>query len=97
MLLLGPVWLLANLVDVNVVRQVSFVALLIVGIWALLGHRFARAIAFPLGFLFFAVPAGDVLVPAMMEFTATSTVWLIKMTGIPVYRRFAGRSAQPGA
>ena len=36
--------------------------------------------------LFFAVPAGDVLVPAMMEFTAMSTVWLVKMTGIPVYR-----------
>jgi EpsI family protein len=43
-------------------------------------------LAFPLFFLFFAVPIGEGLVAPMMEFTATSTVWMIQMTGIPVYR-----------
>lgn len=82
----GLVWLLAHLIDVNVVQQVAFIALLVLGVWSLVGNAIARCIAFALGFLFFAVPAGDVLVPYMMEFTATSTVALIKMTGIPVYR-----------
>jgi exosortase A len=82
----GPAWLLADLIDVNVVQQFAFVALLVIGIWCLVGHRLAAALSFPLGFLFFAVPAGDFLVPHMMEFTASSTVALVKWTGIPVYR-----------
>ena len=86
MLGVGMVWLLANLIDVNVVQQAALVALLILGVWSLVGNAIARCIAFALGFLFFAVPAGDVLVPYLMEFTATSTVKLIQLTGIPVYR-----------
>lgn len=85
-LAVGPAWLLADLIDVNVVQQFAFVSLLIIGIWCIVGHRLAAELSFPLGFLLFAVPAGDFLVPHMMEFTATSTVALVKWTGIPVYR-----------
>ncbi|MEZ5571773.1 MAG: exosortase A [Halioglobus sp.] len=88
-LLLFPVglaWLLAWLVDVAVVQQLALVAMLVVGCWAILGHQLARILAFPLLFLFFAVPMGENLIAPMMEFTASSTVWMIKMTGIPVYR-----------
>lgn len=85
-LVVGLIWLLARLIDVLVVQQFAFVGLLIVGIWSLVGGAIARLLAFPLGFLLLAVPVGDDLVPIMMEFTATSTVALIKMTGIPVYR-----------
>ena len=56
------------------------------GFWAILGHEMGRLLAFPLGFLFFAVPMGEALIPPMMEFTATSTVWMIQQTGIPVFR-----------
>jgi len=83
---LGMGWLLAWLVDVSVVQQLALVAMLIVGAWAIMGHRLAGILAFPLFFLFFAVPMGESLVDPMMEFTASSTIWLIKMTGIPVYR-----------
>ncbi len=82
----GLLWLVASLVEVLVVQQLALVAMLVIGIWALLGHRLAGAIAFPLGFLFLAVPMGEDLVPPLMEFTADSTVWLIQLTGIPVYR-----------
>ena len=82
----GMVWLLAHLTDVQVMQQLAMVGILIVGIWAIVGHSIARIIAFPLGFLFLAVPMGEDLVPPMMDFTAVSTVWLIKLTGIPVYR-----------
>lgn len=83
---LGLVWVLAWLVDVLVVQQLALVAMLIVGVWAIVGHQLARALAFPLLFLFCAVPMGEALVPSMMEFTATSTIWMIQQTGIPVYR-----------
>lgn len=82
----GFVWLLSSLVDVLVVQQLTLVTLLVLGIWAIVGNIIAAALSFALGFLFLAVPMGEDLVPPMMEFTATSTVWLIQMTGIPVYR-----------
>ena len=88
-LLLLPIgfgWLLAWLVDVAVIQQLSLVAMLVVGCWAIMGHKLGSVLAFPLFFLFFAVPIGEGLVAPMMEFTATSTVWMIQMTGIPVYR-----------
>lgn len=88
LLMLAPaaLWLLAWLVDVSVVMQLSLIALLITGCWAILGHRLIKVLIFPLFFLFFAVPMGEGLIPPMMEFTATSTIWLVKASGIPVYR-----------
>jgi exosortase A len=79
-------WLLAWLVDVAVIQQLALVAMMVVGAWAVMGHRLARVLAFPLFFLFFAVPMGEGLIAPMMDFTASSTVWLIELTGIPVYR-----------
>jgi EpsI family protein len=78
--------LLAWLVDVAVIQQLALVAILICGVWAIVGHSLARRIAFPLLFLFLAVPMGEGLIAPMMEFTASSTVWLIEVSGIPVYR-----------
>jgi len=82
----GFAWLLGRLVDVLVVQQFAFVGLLIVVLWAVLGNRVARFLAFPLGFLFMAVPVGEGLIPPMMDFTADATVELLRFTGIPVYR-----------
>lgn len=83
---LGFGWLLAWLVDVAVIQQLALVAMLITGVWAILGHKLGSVLLFPLFFLFFAVPIGEGLVAPMMDFTALSTVWMIEMTGIPVYR-----------
>jgi exosortase A len=86
MLPLGLGWLLAWLGDVAVIQQLALVAMLGVGVWAILGYQLGRMLAFPLFFLFFAVPMGEDLIAPMMEYTATSTVWMIQMSGIPVYR-----------
>lgn len=83
---LGFSWLLANVVDVLVVQQLAFIAMLIAWVWTVLGWQVVRAIAFPLGFLFFAVPIGEFLIPPLMNFTADFTVRMIELTGIPVYR-----------
>ena len=79
-------WLLGRLVAVNSATQFALVGLLILAVPALLGWRVARALAFPLGFLFFAVPFGDFLTPYLMTWTADITVAALRLSGIPVYR-----------
>jgi len=59
----GLCWLLGYLVEVLVVQQFAFVGMLIVVLWALLGKQVSGSLAFPLGFLFFAVPVGEGLLP----------------------------------
>lgn len=83
---LGFGWLLASVVDVLVVQQLCFIALIVALVWTVLGEQVVREIAFPLGFLFFAVPIGEFLIPPLMNFTADFTVKMIELTGIPVYR-----------
>lgn len=82
----GLSWFVGSLANVQVVQQFALIGLLISGVWVTIGTQAARRILFPLAYLFFAVPIGEDLVAPMMEFTASFTVELIKLTGIPVYR-----------
>lgn len=86
LLLSGLAWYLAVLVDVLVVQHFALIGMLISGVWMLLGSAASWQMAFPLAYLFFMVPVGEGLVPGMMEYTATFTVKMIELTGIPVYR-----------
>src|SRR5690606_16604230 len=45
-----------------------------------------RLMWFPLLYLFFMVPFGEVLVPWLMRLTASSAVLGIQLSGIPVYQ-----------
>ncbi len=82
----GFVWLAAELSRVLVVQQFALVGGLVCGFWAMLGTRVALSMLFPLMFLFLMVPFGEDFVPYLMEFTATFTVWMLRLTGISVYR-----------
>lgn len=86
LLLLGLAWLLGELAAVNAVTQLAFVAMLILLVPLIIGIPAARQIAFPLCFLFFAVPLGEFVMPKFMEWTATMTVWGLRASGIPVYQ-----------
>ena len=79
-------WLAGWLVDVNLVQQLALVWIAVTGIWALIGTELAKRMAFPLCFLFLAVPMGEGLIPPLMELTADSTEYLVRVSGIPVYR-----------
>jgi len=83
---LGLGWLLADAGSVQVVAQFCLVAMIPVTVWIMLGLRVARAMTFPLGFLFFAVPFGEFLIPPLMDFTADFVVTALQITSIPVYR-----------
>ena len=80
------VWLLGEMAAVNALTQLAFVSLLVLCVPAVLGLSVARLIVFPLGFLFFAVPIGEFLLPQFMEWTADFTVFALRLSGIPVYR-----------
>ena len=84
--LCGAGWLLARAGEVQVVMQYAFVAMLPAVVLAVLGRRLAGALAFPLLFLLFAVPFGEVFVQPLINFTADFTVALVRATGIPVLR-----------
>lgn len=82
----GLVWLLGELVAVNTATQFALVAMLVLAVPALLGIEVAKALVFPLGFLFFAVPAGEFMTPTLMQWTAEVTIGALRLSGIPVYR-----------
>jgi len=84
--LAGFGWLLGDLVAINAVTQLSLVGLLVLLVPALLGWAVARALVFPLGFLFFAVPLGEFAMPQLMLWTADFTVLALRLSGIPVLR-----------
>ena len=79
-------WLLAELADVQVVRQYMFVAMIPLTVVVVLGWRIAWSMAFPLFFLVLAVPFGDVFLAPLINFTADFTVAAVQFTGIPVLR-----------
>jgi exosortase A len=82
----GAAWLAAQLGQVQVVQQYAFVSMLPILALALFGRRLAGSLAFPLLFVLFAVPFGEIFVAPLIEFTADCTVWLVQLTGIPVLR-----------
>lgn len=79
-------WFLGELAGARVVQQFALVAMVPLTVWTLLGRKAIRTLAFPLAFLFFAVPAGDFLIPWLMETTAWFTDFALRASGVPVYR-----------
>jgi exosortase A len=82
----GVAWLVGEAATVNALRQFALVTMLIALVPAVAGWPLARALMFPLGFLYFAVPFGEFLLPLLMRHTADFTVAALRATGIPVYR-----------
>lgn len=82
----AALWLAGDLVAVNAATQLALVALIVLAVPAVLGWPVARVLAFPLGFLFFAAPLGDFMLPRLMDWTAHFTVLALRVSGIPVYQ-----------
>ncbi len=82
----GAAWLLADLVEVGIVRQYALALMLPLTVLAVLGKRIAGALLFPLSFILFAVPVGEGLIPPLIDLTANFTVDALRLSGIPVLR-----------
>ncbi|WP_394778179.1 exosortase A [Undibacterium sp.] len=82
----GAAWLLADIGEVQVIKQYSFVAMFPLAAVVLLGRRISWAMAFPLFFVLLAVPFGEAFINPLIDFTADFTVLAVQATGIPVLR-----------
>ena len=51
--------------------------------WAAGGWALARVAAFPLLFLYFALPLWELLNPPLQLLTAVVNLWLTRLAGIP--------------
>jgi len=83
--ILAVAWTLAALLEILEAEQLLTVALFEVLLLAVLGRRVFCALLAPLLFLFFLVPFGEFLVPALQRFTADFAVDGLRVFGIPVF------------
>jgi exosortase A len=75
---------IGQVVSALVVEQLALVALLQAAALTVLGPGIVRRIAFPLLYLYLAVPIGDGLIAPLQEFTARFAVGLLAALGVPV-------------
>ena len=82
----GALWFVTSIADVLGIKQFALAFMLQAAIVTVLGTGIARAAFFPLAFLLFAVPFGEIFVPTLIEWTANFTVAALRFSGVPVYR-----------
>ncbi len=85
----GFVWLVGELVFARVLTDLAVIAMVPMAVLTMLGVRWLAALAFPLAFLLFAVPAEGPLIPSLVNWTAKATFASIQATGVPIYREGA--------
>jgi exosortase A len=79
-------WWLGQAMHVEVLHQAAAVTLVVLVVWAAVGHASTRALAYPLLYLFLMVPFGEAFVLPLMRLTASFAVTAVQATGVPVYR-----------
>ena len=83
------VWIAAAIAGVVGPQQAVLIALIPATVLLFTGPGVTRALAFPLGYLVFAIPWGAGLVPLLQDITAHMAVFLLEAVGMPVF--FEGR------
>jgi len=78
-------WLFFRLATVRVLEQSAATVLLWTAATAVLGWAWARALLFPIAFLFFALPIWDALVPVLQPLTVAAAGTMCQLIGIPTY------------
>lgn len=81
----GLGWLLGELAGVALVRHAAVVVLLQASVLAVFGLTVARALAFPLFFALFMIPAGEQLVPYLQDLTARFCVAMLELFDVPAF------------
>lgn len=86
LVLLGVLWFLGYASNIKSFRDLALVASIPATLITVLGRDFARRAAFPLAFLLFAWPFGEVFIPQLIDLTADFTVTALRLSGVPVFR-----------
>ena len=80
-------WLVATVVDVQMVQDFSLLLLVMFVIWTVTGSRIARQLLLPVLFLVFAISVWSPLAPLLQELTADVVFWLTRAAGVPAMRQ----------
>jgi exosortase A len=83
--LLSALWLIAAILDIQEARQLLLVAMFEVVLLVTLGPRLFWLLLAPFLFLFFLVPSGAFLVPALQKITAQISLAGLELLHIPVF------------
>ena len=78
-------WLLGEAGSLALARHVGFLAMLQGAVIACLGARVSRALAFPIFYALFMIPAGQELVAPMQTLTAYMATALLGLSGVPAH------------
>ncbi|HZF44279.1 MAG TPA: exosortase A [Sphingomonadaceae bacterium] len=78
-------WMLGDAAGVSLFRHAGLVIMLQGAVVTLLGRDVARALAFPLFYALFLIPAGEELVPLLQVVTAQLSMALLGLAGIPAH------------
>jgi EpsI family protein len=76
-------WLIFWRAGIQELHLLLLPVLMGLAVWAALGFSAALAVAFPLGYLYFAVPAWGVFAEPLQELTARATGVLAPLIGVP--------------
>jgi exosortase A len=76
-------WLGGTALGINTASQLGAVVMLQAAVAVLLGPRVVAGLLFPLAYMFFLVPFGDEIVPALQAITARMAVALTHASGVP--------------
>lgn len=79
----GCGWLLGDAASVALARQLGLVMMVQGAVLTLLGPNVARALLFPLAYLFFAVPFGEELEAPLQSLTVAMVMPMLHLAGIP--------------
>jgi len=85
LILIAVVWFLAYAVQVIVVQQLAFVAMVQAVLLTILGWRAVQVMLFPLGYLYFAVPFGEFLIPYLQDVTTRIVSRGLVLSDVPVF------------
>ena len=82
-ILLSALWLLAERANIFIIYATLWPLLALAAVWAGLGFKTASRVAFPLSFLYFAIPIWDYLKPPLQFITAKMAGFLAGVLGVP--------------
>lgn len=80
-------WLLAALVDVEMIQSLALLLLLLSLVWVVLGNQVIRLMTFPILFIGFAIPVWFPISPVLQNLTADAVFAAIRLLSIPALRQ----------
>jgi exosortase len=83
--LLGVFWLATYRSGIQLAHQALLPLIFMAALWTMFGAAFLRRVWIAVGFLFFAIPVWDILVPLLQWLSVFAVRAFLSVLGIPVY------------